>query len=278
MDTDTDALPLLDDERPPTAAQVEAFRRDGFVVIPGLCDPDEVAAYRQPIIEATAAHNREDRPLAERDTYGKAFLQTLQLRKRDERVLRFCTSRRFGRVAADLFGVDGVRIYHDQSLFKEPGGGHTPWHQDLFYWPFDEATVGGMWMALVDVTAEMGGLRYARGSHTAGYLGHHHIGDESDAAYDRYIAEHGVEVVECVPLRAGDALFHCGWTIHGAGPNRSDRKREAMVVAYYADGMRVGEITNPFKDHDRNRFLGGAEPGAPAVGPFNTLVYSRPAR
>jgi len=276
MSTGLDSLPLLDDERPPTGEQIESFRRDGFVRIPGLCDPDEVAAYRDAIADATATHNREQRPLDERDTYGRAFLQTLQLRKRDERVMRFCTSRRFGRCMADLLGVDGVRIYHDQSLCKEPGGGHTPWHQDLYYWPFDEVTVGGMWMPLVDVSVDMGGLRYARGTHNAGFLGHHQIGDESDAVYDAYIAEHSVEVVECAPVRAGDALFHTGWTVHGAGPNRSGNARLAMVVAYFADGMRVGAITNPNKEHDRRRFLGGCEPGSLAAGPHNTLVYSRP--
>ena len=34
---------------------------------------------------------------------------------------RFTLARRFAKIAADLMGVEGVRIYHDQALFKEPG-------------------------------------------------------------------------------------------------------------------------------------------------------------
>jgi len=30
-------------------------------------------------------------------------------------------------------GVQGVRLYHDQALIKEPGGKPTPWHQDYYY-------------------------------------------------------------------------------------------------------------------------------------------------
>ena len=58
---------------------------------------------------------------------------------------------RFAEVAARLLGVEGVRLYHDQGLFKEPGGGPTPWHQDGYYWPLDTERTITLWMPLVDV-------------------------------------------------------------------------------------------------------------------------------
>src|SRR5690606_28547005 len=134
------SMPPLDDDYPLTQDQIDAFRADGFVYLPGVCSPHEVAFYRQAIVRATYAHNTERRPLAERETFRKLALQTMQIRYHDPAVMAFVTARRFGRIAAQLLGVDGVRIYHDQSLFKEPGAGTniTPWHQDLYYWPFDE--------------------------------------------------------------------------------------------------------------------------------------------
>ena len=64
-----------------------------------------------------------------------------------------------------VVGVPGIRLYHDQALFKEPGGGVTPWHQDQGYWPFRGWGPVTMWMPLVDLTAEMGGsMSFARGS------------------------------------------------------------------------------------------------------------------
>ena len=54
----------------------------------------------------------------------------MNLWQKDEAVKRFVFEQQFAQVAADLLGVEKVRLYHDQALFKEPGGGHTPWHQD----------------------------------------------------------------------------------------------------------------------------------------------------
>ena len=84
---------------------------------------------------------------------------------------RFVLARRFAKIAAELMGVQGVRIYHDQALFKEPHGGPTPWHQDQYYWPLKTDKFVTMWMPLTDITAEMGPITFANGSQKLGYLG-----------------------------------------------------------------------------------------------------------
>lgn len=271
-------LPDLGDEVRLDAADVDAFQRDGFVRIRQLLTPDEISSYRAVISAAVQTYNDEVRALAERDAFGKAFLQTQQLRLRDDRVARLALSRRLGSAAGQLMRVDGVRVFHDQALFKEPVKAGvtnpTPWHQDLYYWPFDEETACGVWLPLVDVQPDMGGLRYAVGTQREGYLGAP-ISEESQAHYDTWIAEKQVPVAEMTPMQAGDALFHFGWTLHAAGPNRSDRLREAFTVSYFADGMRVGQMTNESKEHDRQVFLGGREVGALADSDLNTLVWSR---
>ncbi|MEJ7661127.1 MAG: phytanoyl-CoA dioxygenase family protein [Hymenobacter sp.] len=92
----------------------------------------------------------------------------MNLWRADEGVRRFVLARRFARLAADLLGVENVRIYHDQALFKEPGGGPTPWHQDQYYWPVDTTNTITMWMPLVDIDVAMGMLTFASGSHRQG--------------------------------------------------------------------------------------------------------------
>ena len=127
---------------------VQAFSRDGHVCVRGLIPPELVESARPAIEAAAAERTKHVLPLEERNTYGKAFLQATNLWKLDEGVRRFVFARRFAGAAAALLGVDGVRLYHDQALIKEAGGGPTPWHQDQRYWPLDTTHTITMWMPL----------------------------------------------------------------------------------------------------------------------------------
>ena len=267
-------LPDLSSPYPLTDEAIQSFRENGHVLLRGVCSAEEVAAYRQVIVTVSKELNAERRKLADRDAYGKAFLQTLNLRLHSDGVRKFALAKRFGRIAAELMGVDGVRIFHEQSLFKEPGGGLTPWHQDQYYWPLAGLTTIGMWMPLVDCSEEMGVLKFASGTHRKGFLGQHQISDESQITYDKHIKDKQVPV-RATAMKAGDATFHYGWTLHGAGPNQTDTLREAMIVTMFADGMRVAQPGNPSQENDRVKYLGGRSPGELADSELNTVIYKK---
>jgi ectoine hydroxylase-related dioxygenase (phytanoyl-CoA dioxygenase family) len=256
---------------------IAAYRRDGHVYLSQVVTQEELGAYRPAIVEATYRYNREKRALAERDTYARAFLQVMNLWTKDEVVRRFVLARRFGKIAADLMGVDGVRLYHDQALFKESGGGYTPMHQDQYYWPLDTDHTITMWMPLVDLPAEVGGMRFASGSQEAGYLGELPISDRSEDILAQLVAERHFRLVETGAIKAGDATFHAGWTLHGAQPNSSPMVREVMTVIFFADGTRVREPASEGQRNDLNAWLPGLKPGDVAASSLNPLVYSRRA-
>jgi ectoine hydroxylase-related dioxygenase (phytanoyl-CoA dioxygenase family) len=277
MTTTINPLPDLSGAYPLTETQIADFQRNGHVLLRGVCSPTEIAAYRPVLNEATARDNRETRPMEERDTYARAFLQIMNLWVKDEAVRRYVLARRFAKIAADLMGVDGARLYHDQALYKEAGGGHTPWHQDQYYWPLETTGIQAvtMWMPLVDVSIEMGALTFASGSHNAGFLGHIEISDESQERFNAFVKEKGYPVVNAA-MRAGDATFHAGWTLHSAPGNQSETMREVMTVIYFADGVRIMEHPdNPNRWDDLRAWLPGVKPGAPAVSELNPLVYHR---
>src|SRR5687767_7621030 len=119
-------LPQLDDFKKISREQVDYFRKNGHIHIPSVLNRDEIDVYRNEIVSAAYKYNQETRKLEERDTYGKAFLQIMNLWESDEKVRKFVLAKRFAKIAADLLGVQNVRLYHDQALFKEPGGGPTP--------------------------------------------------------------------------------------------------------------------------------------------------------
>ena len=150
------------------------------------------------------------------------------------------TAKRFARIAAQLMGVERVRLYHDQALFKEAGGGITPWHQDQHYWPLATNNTITMWMTLADIDADMGTLQFASGSHADGYLGDIPISDESEAQLKAFVERRGFTLRQADAMAAGSATFHSGWTLHSAPPNFSERMRPAMTLIYFADGRARG--------------------------------------
>ena len=87
MGITADSLPRLDDTLTLPADTVKAFRERGWALVRDLCHADEVAAYGNLIKEVTIANNNETRPMEERDTYGRAFLQTMNLWRTDQRAL-----------------------------------------------------------------------------------------------------------------------------------------------------------------------------------------------
>jgi len=267
-------LPELVADYPVAQQRIAEFRSKGHTALQAVASREEVAAYR-PVIEAAALqHNWQTRPIEERDTYGKAFLQITNLWRVDAGVRRFVFARRFAKIAAELLGVDGVRLYHDQALFKEPGGGPTPWHQDQYYWPFDGDETITMWMPLIDIPAEIGTMTFASGSQRLGYLGSYEISDQSETIFRQVIQERHLELETHGALAAGDATFHRGWTLHGAGPNPTSTMRPVMTVIYFADGLRVAEPQTPGQQFDLHVWLPGLKPGDLAASEINPLLYA----
>ena len=102
-----------------------------------------------------------------------------------------------------------------------------------------------MWLALEDVGAEQGCVRYVRGSHRRGLRRHEASGvlGFSQAIVDLGRPEDADEVA--LPCRAGDLLVHHALTIHRAGDNRSaTRSRQALGFIYYGVSAEVDEAAH----------------------------------
>ena len=263
---------MLDDLIDLPASSVKEFNRKGHACIRGLATPKEVSYFR-PAIEETAQDGRYDhRPLEERDTYGRAFVQVHNLWQRNSTCKSFVFSKRFAQVAASLLGVDRVRLYHDQYLLKEPNGGYTPWHQDQTYWPLKSGNTVTMWMPLVEIPPEVGSMYFASGSHKAGNVDAGVISDESHQKITQWVSENSISEETYGPMQPGDATFHAGWTLHRAGPNTTLKARPVMTVIFVADGTEILEPT-PLQEFDLKIWLGGQLPGDQVNSPMNPLLY-----
>lgn len=264
---------LLDDPHdiPPDA--VASVRDNGHAVVRGLASAEEVALFRPVIEAAVLRHAQNQIPIEERSTYGKAFLQVTNIWQYDETVKRFVFAPRFAKAAADLLGVPAVRLYHDQALCKEPFGGHTPWHQDQNFWPLDTDKTITMWMPLVDVPAEVGSMTFGDGTHTKGDICTLLIGDDSENFFADYVERERVPTRTHGAMKAGDATFHKGWTLHRAPPNPTGLMRSVMTVIYYADGTKVSAIDSKARRLDQKAWLDAIPAGEIAAGPLNPRLW-----
>ena len=142
---------------------------------------------------------RERRRGEARSAAARAFTQRVNLWRLDPTVRAVVLSRRLGSVAGQLLAAGRVRLYHDQALVKEPGGGPTPWHQDQVYWPLDASGALTIWIALGRVDKTMGPLRFARGSQLRVQLGVPHL-KEPDQRTRAQMAARGMHFREAAAL------------------------------------------------------------------------------
>jgi ectoine hydroxylase-related dioxygenase (phytanoyl-CoA dioxygenase family) len=131
-----------------SSAQIDFYRANGYVKLKQVLSPEVLAYYRQEISQRVQELNTQHLPIEQRSIYDKAFLQVTNLWLNSEIVKEFVTAKRLGRIATELMGCRGVRLYHDQALYKEAGGGITPWHADQYYWPVDSDRTVTAWVPL----------------------------------------------------------------------------------------------------------------------------------
>ena len=262
----------IDSPYPLLPGQVSSFKENGFIKLSHVLSPDTLAYFGREITRLTLELNDQRAPLAERGTYDRAFLQVMNLWERSPIVGRFVMGQRLARIAATLLEVSGVRLYHDQSLYKEPGGGFTPAHADQYYWPLASDRTVTAWIPLQAVPMEMGPLGFYARSQSVEFGRDLGISDESEERITANMARHGF-AYECDAFEPGDVSFHLGWTFHRAGPNVSDSPRSVMTIIYMDAGMKLAPALNPAQCNDRDQWCPGAEVGRTIDTRKNPVVW-----
>lgn len=263
----------IDSVYPITEEQIAFFDENGFIKLKNVLSPKIIEHFGKEITEKVLELNTVHLPMEERSTYDKAFLQVTNLWQHSALTKRFVMGKRLGRIAAELMQVRGVRLYHDQGLYKEPGGGHTPWHADLYYWPLATDKACTAWIPLQETPLEQGPLAFSVRSHRFAYGRNLKISDESEEQLQQALAEANFEY-ENSAFELGDVSFHAGWTFHRAGPNTTDRPRRVMTIIYMDIDMRLKEPENDNQVVDRDVFCPGIGVGEIVDSPLNPVIYS----
>jgi len=254
------------------AVQQDRYREQGFIQLIQVMDVPGLVAIRREVTSLVKTLNPDLAPLEERNTYKRAFIQNTNLWQKAEAVREFVFQPGLAELAAQLMGCETVRLYHDQALVKEAGGGHTPWHRDQVYWPLDTDKTCTIWIPLVDVPNEMGPLSFVPGSHQWEDGRDLVISDESDSFFEQRVKTGSVNEVR-KPFDLGDVSFHAGWTLHRAGPNYTWNDRAVITIIYMDGAARISQDPTPTQLIDRDAFLPGCEPGEPAFSDLTPQLW-----
>jgi ectoine hydroxylase-related dioxygenase (phytanoyl-CoA dioxygenase family) len=257
-----------------TNEQIEFYQQYRYIKLKQVFDEATISFFNDAISKRVSFMNNEVKPLEERSTYGKAFLQLFNLWKEDEVVKEFVFSKRLAQIASDLMQVNGVRIYHDQALFKEGGGGITPWHADQYYWPLETDKTVTAWIPLQNTPLELGPLEFSAGSHQIVEGRDLEISDESESAIQQRLRVTDFKhVVEAFDI--GEVSFHSGWVFHRAGANTTEQMRKVMTVIYMDKEMILKNPDNKNQINDWNTWCPGAKVGEVIDTPLNPIIYKK---
>ena len=263
---------FLDTPMALTAAQLDFFETHRFIKLKAVLNAETIAFFNREIAAQVASMTTELPALEDRTTYGKAFLQLFNLWRENETIKTLVMSKRLAKIASDLMQVTGVRLYHDQALFKEGGGGITPWHADQFYWPLASDKTITAWIPLQATPLEMGPLEFSAGSHKLLEGREMAISDESEAFLERKLRvtdfEHIIE-----PFDLGEVSFHSGWVFHRAGANTTAEMRKVMTIIYMDHEMVLKNPENRNQSKDWETWCPGAQVGGVIDTPLNPVIY-----
>ena len=229
--------------------QMADWGKDGFVVIRGFLDPEVGSQMEAEAITAIrndppSAHQGEPayilkngmlvQPEAQvpigaispEDFVAKVFNTHLQGTAHD-----FAISDRASSLVSSILG-DDIDVFQSMFILKNPGAWGQPWHQDSYYFNFDQQPQVGLWLAISEATLDNGCLLVLPGSHSNAVLPH--VPDLREGANQGYLEILGVDEGNAIPvlMNPGDLLLFNSFLLHRSVDNRDCARRTAMVYHY----------------------------------------------
>ena len=235
-----------------TQEQIDFYRENGFVVLHDFLTPEELETWRD-AVDGAVRRRGERRQLHHKDNkykgtyYDYIFVQRVNLWMDSPEVRRLILDPRLGRLAAELAGVDGMRIWHDQALIKQPWANPTGWHLDNPKWSYSSRHTLSIWVALDDATLQNGCLYFLPGSHKTADYDDVPIGENIGDIF-RVYPEWQETMSASAEMKAGSCSFHNGLIAHGAGANMTPGWRRAMTCGFMPDGCTFNGKQNILTD------------------------------
>ena len=241
-------MPLLSTD------QTTFYHAEGYLVLPGLLDDEDMAPARQAMmdkVEEIAVEMSSGREITDShaDAPFESRLALLFAGKTDEDFLRYGRSWRERRpgyyhLMANPKILDAVESLIGPEIFANPvyntrpkvpgvAAGAVPWHQDKSYWPDANANpVITVWIPFVEANTVNGCLQIWPRTHKSRVLSYHNEA-RTGTAYTEIDDQH-LTAIQALPLpvAAGDAILFNDRCVHMSTPNNSDHVRWSVDLRY----------------------------------------------
>jgi hypothetical protein len=213
--------------------QIRSWYEDGFLVLPGFFNPDDIAAAaaeadellvrHQALIDVHNLRCRFQPNVKTGDCAFECFDPVIDLSLACHRL---ALDRRLLAVLGDLYGEEAC-LFKDKLIYKPPGVKGYDLHQDYISWPSFPRSFLTVLIPLDRADRDNGCTEVFPGYHTNGLL------TPADGQYHPLPPE-TVDEARCVPLLLGpgDLAAFDGFTPHRSAPNRSGRWRRQLYVSY----------------------------------------------
>jgi len=212
--------------------EIETYNQDGLVR-PAFRFDDSVRLELQQLAEVTLAATVGQRPESINCPHIADWSDGVDA-ELSERWLRIAGDAAIVDRVCSVIGED-VILWGSQFFCKPATDGmEVPWHQDGDYWPIAPLSTTTVWLAIDDATPENGCMRYIPGSHREQKIYHHNVDDRPELVLNQVTdaASFDEALAADDELQAGEFSLHDVYLIHGSNPNRSSRRRAALVLRY----------------------------------------------
>jgi hypothetical protein len=245
-----------------TKEEIERFRSEGWLHVPGLLSEEEVSAiesvYERFLRREIAVPGRDFCDMSsdyEKPIEEFSIVNVMLPRKYLPSFAGNVYELRAASIAEQLWGSD-LALDYDQFVAKRPRKSDAVfhWHQDLGYWPVTPDTrTASFWMALDPTTLANGCMRFVSGSHKEPKLRAHEpmLGDRGKSHTLVARVDEAREPIVPALLQRGDVTVHHERTVHGSGGNGTDGWRRGYVIAFRAQATVEEERRRGFT-HSHN--------------------------
>lgn len=243
-------------------SDIESFRRDGYVHLPGVMSEEEMQAIEDVYDKflrgeiTVAGKDFNDMTTGEHgtDPSGYAVVNVMLPRRYHPQWQGNIFELRAQSIAEQLCG-EGMTIDFDQLLAKSPGRSDAVfhWHQDQAYWiDTDDRRTATCWLAVDDSTLENGCMQFLPGSHREPVRPHRPLHGDRSASHTLVTDLRNGDIMRPVEIRRGDITVHNEGVLHGSGGNTSPSSyRRAYIVALRSESTVAEERRRGFT-HSHN--------------------------